>query len=124
MARKAKPLSPQLGLSLPSATSPIDLLPQDRTDAIVSTADLGQADLVDVEAFDDYDESIEIDGAPRLRLVDPPREAPTVIVEAVGNHFEVSRLRERGTTVATVTWTRKELEELIGRAQAALEMTR
>ncbi len=79
------------------------------------------ADL-DLESFDDYDDAETVEGVPRLHLVDPPREAPTVIVEAVGDVFEVSRLRDNGTTVACVMWTRKELEELQRRITAALEM--
>ena len=77
---------------------------------------LGEADLAPVHDLDDYD-----DGA-HLHLVDPPRPAPTVIVEAVGENFEVSRLRDNGSTVACVIWTRPELEELQRRIVAALEM--
>lgn len=73
---------------------------------------------VDLETFDDYPED-----ATRLRLVDPPAPMPRVIVEAVGKKFHVSRLRDNGTTVATVVWTRDELEELLKRGYAALEMT-
>jgi hypothetical protein len=100
-------LGPSPGLSLPPLHSPDIPLSSER----VAAADL------DLDAFDDYDED-----APRLRLVDPPRPMPSVIVEAVGDAFEVSRLRDGGTTVACVRWTRKELEELIMRAQSALEM--
>ncbi len=78
------------------------------------------ADL-DLESFDDYDDAATVGEVPRLRLLDPPRDAPTVIVEAVGDVFEVSRLRDNGTTVACVMWTRKELEELQRRIVAALE---
>ena len=77
----------------------------------------------DLESFDDYDDAETIDGVPRLHLVDPPRDAPTVIVEAVGDVFEVSRLRDNGTTVACVMWTRTELDELQRRIVAALEMS-
>jgi hypothetical protein len=77
---------------------------------------------VDLESFDDYDDAASVNGIPRLRLVDPPRDAPTVIVEAVGDKFEVCRLRDNGTTSACVIWTRKELEELQRRIAAALEM--
>ena len=69
-----------------------------------------------VDALDDYDDRAH------LHLVDPPRPAPTVIVEAVGENFEVSRLRDTGSTVACVMWTRPELEELRRRIDAALEM--
>ena len=69
-----------------------------------------------VEDFDDYDD------APHLHLVDPPPVMPVVIVEAVGENFEVSRLRDNGSTVACVMWTRPELEELRRRIDAALEM--
>ena len=75
-----------------------------------------QVDPAAVEALDDYDDRSH------LHLVDPPRPAPTVIVEAVGENFEVSRLRDNGTTVACVMWTRAELEELRRRIDAALEM--
>lgn len=79
------------------------------------------ADL-DLESFDDYDDSAKHEDVPRLRLVDPPAPSPRVIVEAVGEVFEVSRLRDNGTTVACVMWTRSELEELQRRIIAALEM--
>lgn len=78
--------------------------------------------VVDIESFDDYDDTDEVDGVSRLYLVDAPRKAPTVIVEAVGAAFEVSRLRDGGTTVASVMWTREELKELVARIRAALEM--
>ncbi len=71
----------------------------------------------DLDELDDYPED-----ATRLRLVDPPSPMPTVIVEAVGKVFEVSRLRDNGGTVACVMWTRDELKELIRRASAALEV--
>ena len=77
---------------------------------------------LDLDELDDYDDGAVIDDVPRLRLLDPPRDAPTVIVEMVGDMFEVSRLRDNGTTVACVMWTRKELEELQRRITAALEM--
>lgn len=83
---------------------------------------LGAAADLDLESFDDYDDAASVDGIPKLRLVDPPAPMPSVIVELVGERYEVSRLRENGTTVACVMYTRTELEELIRRAQAALEM--
>jgi hypothetical protein len=50
---------------------------------------------------------------------------PRVIVEVIGDgRYEVSRLRDNGTTVACVMWTRDELEELISRVRAALEMSK
>jgi hypothetical protein len=67
--------------------------------------------------LDDYDDERH------LHLVDPLPPAPNVIVEAVGGGFEVSRLRDNGSTVACVMWTRTELLELIARAQAALKVT-
>ena len=86
-------------------------------DLIVPPPLVGKAeDPEAVEALDDYDD------APHLHLVDPPRPVPVVIVEAVGENFEVSRLRDNGTTVACVMWTRPELEELQRRIVAALEM--
>ena len=72
---------------------------------------------VDLDTFDDYSED-----ATRIDLADPPAPMPTVIVEVVGRSFHVSRLRDNGTTVATVVWTRSELEELLRRGYAALEM--
>lgn len=77
---------------------------------------LGEADSGPVHDLDDYDDG------PHLHLVDPPRPAPTIIVESVGENFEVSRLRDNGSTVACVMWTRAELEELRRRIDAALEM--
>jgi hypothetical protein len=120
MARKRRP-DLQLGLSLPAAP-----LPAVATPAVASSgspADLGQAAKVDVEDFDDYDD--HSGDTPRLRLVDPPASCPRVIVEVIGEgRYEVSRLRDNGTTVASVTWTREELEELIDRVRAALEVSR
>lgn len=83
---------------------------------------LGAADL-DLESFDDYDDAASVDGVPRLRLVDPPKPAPRVIVEAVGEGFEVSRLRDNGSTVACVSWTKEEIKELAARIRAALEVS-
>jgi hypothetical protein len=96
-----------------------DLVAEGRT--MAATLPLGSND-VDLETFDDYDELSTVDGVPRLRLVDPPRDGPSVIVESVGEVFEVSRLRDNGTTVASVMYTRKELIELRDRILAALEM--
>lgn len=145
MARKPKSPSPQLGLSLPhlepnvagrtamgvvSAGSP--LRPE------IGAADLGSAkematsalsgsypheSTIDLDTFDDYDDSGHVNGTPRLRLLDPPRPSPRVIVEASGDVFWVSRLRDNGTTSATVMWTRSELEELQSRISAALEVS-
>ncbi len=81
---------------------------------------LASADL-DLDSFDDYDDYETIDDVPRLRLVDPPKDAPRVIVEATEYGYQVSRLRDNGTTVACVSWTRSELQELIMRAKSALE---
>ncbi len=112
-----------LGLALPPTSSPVSApanpnrLPED------TVVDGGmKPSPEELEDFDDYDDGAIVDEAPKLRLLDPPRDAPSVIVEAVGDVFEVSRLRDNGTTVACVMWTRKELEELIRRAQSALEM--
>lgn len=121
MARKPKP--PSRGLSLPSHESSV---PGQTTMGHVSAGSPLrpeiEAAVLDLETFDDYDDAASVDGVPRLRLVDPPSKMPNVIVEAVGDVFEVSRLRDNGSTVACVMWTRTELEELIRRAQAALEM--
>lgn len=114
-----------LGLSLPSTPSPAPALP---TSEPVATRIGVDGRLrpslvpVDLESFDDYDDAAHVDGVPRLRLADPPRDAPTVIVEAVGECFEVCRLRDNGTTSAAVMYTRKELTELAARIAAALEM--
>lgn len=60
--------------------------------------------------------------APRLRLVPPP-EKDIIIVEALDDGmFWISRLRESGTTVAAVRYTRAELDELRRRIDAALEV--
>lgn len=130
MARKPRPPSPQLGLSLPatplvaappatSSVSPADL---DRT----TSEDRARRDTFAGESLDDFDDYDDHSGdAPRLRLVDPPSPVPRVVVEALDDgRYEVSRLRDNGTTVASVTWTRDELAELIERARAALEMGR
>lgn len=115
----------QLGLSLPS--SPSAALQSSTPGNAASDAhdeDRTAADL-DLEAFDDYDEQAAIEGVPRLRLVDPPAPMPRVIVEVIGEDiYEVSRLRDNGTTVACVRWTKDELTELIGRVRAALEVSR
>ncbi len=114
MASRKRPPANQTGLDL--NTPPMVLtVPATSIDRPGSDPD------IDLNSFDDYDDTGLIDGTPRLRLVDPPREAPTVIVEAVGDGFEVSRLRDNGSTVACVMWTRKELEELARRITAALE---
>ncbi len=83
---------------------------------------LEPADLssVDLEELDDYDDGATVGDVPRLRLVDPPRLVG-VIVEATATGFETSKLTHNGTCWARVHWTRDELVELIGRAQAALE---
>ncbi len=103
-SRKKKENPDQTGFALPEVKPP----PVPFVEVPVS---------FDLDELDDYphDET-------RLRLVDPPAPMPRVIVEAVGQRFEVSRLRDNGTTVANVSWTRDELEELIRRASAALEV--
>lgn len=103
-SRKKIPNPNQIGLVIPDPTpSPVPFVE-------VSVP-------VDLESFDDYTED-----ATRLRLVDPSAPMPRVIVEAVGKSFHVSRLRDNGTTVATVVWSREELQELLRRGYAALEM--
>ena len=105
MASKKKTPDPnQIGFAIPDPTPPPVPFVE-----VPTTFDLDE--------LDDYHED-----ATRLRLVDPPAPMPTVIVEAVGREFEVSRLRDNGTTVACVMWTRDELKELIRRATAALEV--
>ncbi len=113
---KAKPPSPQIGLGFASPSLP-------PTSTLRSSEPPIEPSAADLDSFDDYDDLAPVDGVPRLRLADPPRDAPTVIVETVGDHFEVSRLRDNGTTVACVMWTRSELEELQRRIAAALELT-
>jgi len=104
-SRKKKCPDPnQIGFVIPDATPP----PVPFVEVPIS---------FDLDELDDYPED-----ATRLRLVDPPAPMPTVIIEVVGRVFEVSRLRDNGTTVACVMWTRTELKELIRRATAALEV--
>jgi hypothetical protein len=64
--------------------------------------------------LDDYDD------AQHAHAVDPTLPAPSVLVEAVGDGFEVARMRDDGTTVACVIYTRAELVKLMSRCQAAL----
>ncbi len=126
-SRKRKPDSPQIGLSFggpslqtPTVESREDCATHDVIAELRRVPEQESADL-DLESFDDYDDTAVHEEVPRLRLVDPPQEV-RVIVEANRDGFWVSRLRHSGTTVASVQWTRSELEELIGRAQAALEV--
>lgn len=77
-----------------------------------------QSPSFDLDDLDDYAED-----ETRLKLVDPPAPAPTVIVEACELGFWVSRLRDNGTSSASVLWSRKELQELQRRINAALRMT-
>ncbi len=135
MASKKKPHGSQLGLVVSPSRGP-SLPPRSIAPSLVDSTKVGDgandganvsgestlvastllaADL-DLESFDDYDD------ATRLRLLDPPREVPTVIVEAVGEMYEVSRLRDNGTSSCCVMYSRKELEELKLRIEAALEM--
>lgn len=103
-SRKKAPNPNQIGFALPEKAPP----PAPFVEVPTS---------FDLDELDDYSED-----ATRLRLVDPPSPMPKVIVEAVGKHFEVSRLRDNGTTVACVSWTREEILELAGRIKAALEV--
>lgn len=111
-SRKKTPAPNQLGLVPPTTEGPLPSCPK-------SPVELDRADAALLESFDDYD-----DAPPAmLRLVDPPRPSPRVVVEAIDvDRFEVSRLRDNGTTVASVMWTRDELAELINRAAGALKM--
>jgi hypothetical protein len=142
MARKAKTPSDQLGFAMPLSKGMAGPSPPSTSlgasHAPESTADLdfgsggsmvssvaleaGETEQLDLDSFDDYDDTAIVDDVPRIRLADPPRDAPTVIVESVGDHYEVSRLRDNGSTVACVMWTRTELEELRRRIDAALEI--
>lgn len=60
----------------------------------------------------------------KLRLVPPLDRGPEedVIVEPDGNRFAVSIVRHHGSTVATVLYTRRQLEMLQARIPAALEV--
>ncbi len=126
MARKAKPPSPQLGLTLGPSRGPS--LPIQASSGVVPAVlapepkPFNESADLDLDSFDDYDDSETVDNVARLRLADPPKAAPRVIVEATEYGYEVSRLRHNGTTVACVSWTRSELEELIMRATSALEI--
>lgn len=134
-SRKRKPDSNQIGLGIPltfsaPSTSPAREAPNDspqgeeREDVrvMLSPTNDSCAEDLELDELDDYDDGAMHDDVPRLRLADPPRDAPRVIVESVGSMFEVSRLRDNGTTVACVMWTRGELEELQRRIAAALEI--
>ncbi len=60
-----------------------------------------------------------------LCIVPPPVETPEsdVVIEATGDgHFMVALLRHHGTTVAAVKYTRGQLEMLLRRIPAALEV--
>jgi hypothetical protein len=119
---EALPEGPAVNVRAPEPSWVPGLPPNVDNESPTPSTSLAAADL-DLESFDDYDDAAHVDGVPRLHLVDPPRDAPSVIVEAVGDVYEVSRLRNNGTTVACVMWTRKELEELQHRIVAALEMS-
>jgi hypothetical protein len=69
-------------------------------------------DATGADDLDDYDDAAHV--------ADPTPPVPHVIVEAAGDSFEVARMRDDGTTVARVTWTRDELTELMGRCRAVL----
>lgn len=118
-SKKKTPTTDQLGLSLPA--KPLAAPPVAASS--VTPADLDRGEKVNLDDFDDYDDDVHEGEVPRLRLVDPPRPMPRVVVELIGaDRFEVSRLRDNGTTVASVMWTRDELAELITRAASALKM--
>lgn len=60
-----------------------------------------------------------------VRLVPPPEPVPEcdVIIEALDDgRYIVSLLRDHGTTVAAVTYTRAQLKMLLRRIPAALEI--
>jgi hypothetical protein len=63
-------------------------------------------------------------GAPKLRIVPSPKTPESdVIVEALDDgRFVVSLLRDHGTTIASVRYTRAQLEMLVRRGGAALEV--
>ncbi len=120
-SRKRKPDSPQIGLTFACPSLPVVVPTSPEPIPIAPSSLLEQPADLDLNTFDDYDDSITHNDVPRLSLVDSPRKV-SIIVEAVGERFEVSRLRDSGTTVACIFYTREELEEFIERAQAALEI--
>jgi hypothetical protein len=107
-ARKKKPET----VSLFGATAPIE------------TAPVGGERLV-MPPPAPAEESKEEVERPKLRVVPPPATVPEseVIVEPLGDgRFVVSLLRHHGTTVAAVRYTRAQLEMLLRRIPAALEV--
>lgn len=67
----------------------------------------------------------DLDERPKLRVVPPPASIPEedVVVEPLGEgRYLVAIHRHYGTTAASVVYTRKQLEMLIRRAPAALEV--
>lgn len=64
----------------------------------------------------------ELDHYEDPAAIPDPDHKVVVLVECVGEGYEVSRLRDNGSTSACVSWTRAELVELVSRAQAALAM--
>ena len=70
---------------------------------------------VDAEGSDDLD---DYDDA--ARVADPTPPAPHVIVEMASGGYCLARMRDDGTTVARVFYTRAELVELMARCRAAL----
>ena len=114
MASRKKKNAGQAGFDLslpPSETQHLPSVPA--TSAVDLDRGVIEAELA---AFDDYAEPEE--------SIDPASVA-RVVVESVGaDCFEVAKFGWRGMAVARVVWTRDELRELIGRAQAALEVQR
>lgn len=63
--------------------------------------------------------------APKLRIVPPPAPVPeceVIIEQQSDGRYVVSLLRDHGTTVAAVVYTRGQLEMLQRRIPAALEV--
>lgn len=120
-SKKKKTESLSLGLALPAsgtgATNPTG--PPSLTDGKERQAESVQA--VDLESFDDYDDSVSHEDVPKLRLVDPPKLVG-VIVEATDKGYWVSKITHNGTCWSQSYWSKSELLELINRAQSALEV--
>lgn len=72
--------------------------------SVPAPAPVEAGDTTGADDLDDYDDAAHI--------ADPAPPVPHVIVDIVGDGFEVARMRHDGTTVARVHYTREELAEL------------
>lgn len=69
---------------------------------------------------------IAVEEAPKLRVVarvDAP-ESDVIVEEMDDGRYEVSLLRDHGTTVARVVYTARQLDQLIKRALGALDLSK